>query len=402
MTTPVLDIADAVADATAAALESVAPAPVVDSPADAVDAPAVAENDTAGDSDTTEAVAGDAAAAAADALVGDSTAEDAAVDEENSDTGNAEGAEGSTEADAGAVVLPEGFVAVPVVADDLATEFVLRDAEGEVEVPSLIVEYKANGKVRQDRLDQVVKLAQWGVYNQEREAKVKEVEQQAQAVQAEREQVAQILAEREAQIERLLTDDDFLYAVRDAYANENAPERRAARAEEQLQQWQLEQEVAKISTEGQSFYQGQIEPALSLIAQSLPSVSAEELSDRMMYAMQAHVETGPGGVKFIPPSRYEAVKQYIVQDLAPWAQFEHHRRSAGTESSTPANARADVIDLASARVASQKAKRALGQQLKPVGASAAKETAAPRRVAKPATIDDAVDSALSEVLASLR
>ncbi len=75
-----------------------------------------------------------------------------------------------------APVLPEGYVAVPVVADQLATEFVLRDAEGEVEIPALIVEYKANGKVRQDRLDQVVKLAQFGVYNEAREQQFKQAE----------------------------------------------------------------------------------------------------------------------------------------------------------------------------------------------------------------------------------
>lgn len=401
MTTPVLDIADAVADATSAALESIASTPTV--PAGAVNAPAVAEDNAANLGDVAEAAAkaaisdGEPASAEGNAESASEESSEVASEEVSGEDASEESA---SETDAEGVALPEGFVAVPVVEDGLATEFVLRDAEGEVEVPALIVEYKANGKVRQDRLDQVVKLAQWGVYNQEREAKVKEIEQQAQAVQSEREQIAQILAERESQIERLLTDDEFFYAVRDAYANENAPERRAERAEHQLQEWRLEQEVAKISTEGQTFYQGQIEPALSLIAQSLPSVSMDELSNRMMYAMQAHVETGPGGVPYIPASRYQAVKEYIVQDLAPWAQFEHNRRSAGQATSKPASA--DVIDIASARVASQKAKRALGQQLKPVGASAAKETAAPKRAAKPATIDDAVDSALSEVLASLR
>jgi hypothetical protein len=378
-----VDIADAVESATSAALESVT--------ASAPTAPEVVPDETPASPADLFSAAEQAANAVANP---DAPAEpDTTATPDTPDENAAEDAP---------VVLPEGFVAVPVVEDALATEFTLRDAEGEVEVPALIVEYKANGKVRQDRLDQVVKLAQWGVYNQEREAKVKEIEQQAEVVQTERAQIAELLAEREAQIERLLMDDDFLYAVREAYANENAPERRAERAEQQLQQWQLQQEIAAVSTEGQSFYQGQIEPALSLIAQSLPNVSAEELSDRMMYAMQAHVEKGPGGVPYIPASRYEAVKQYIVRDLAPWAQFEHQRRTAGSSTPKPAAKSAGVVDLASARVASQKAKRALGQQLKPVGTSVAKETAAPTRSAKPATIDDAVDSALSEVLAAFR
>jgi hypothetical protein len=386
-----VDIADAVASATSAALESVA--------ASAPTAP-----DTVAPETPTEPVdLLNAAEHAANAVANPDTTATPDTPDENAATADAEGdAEAGAEADAEPVVLPEGFVAVPVVEDALATEFTLRDAEGEVEVPALIVEYKANGKVRQDRLDQVVKLAQWGVYNQEREAKVKEIEQQANTAHAEREQVAALLAEREAQIERLLQDDDFLYAVREAYANENAPERRAERAEQQLQQWQVQQQITAIHTEGQTFFQQQIEPALALIADRLPNVSLDELASRMQYAMQAHVERGPNDVSYIPTSRYQAVKEYIVRDLAPWAQFEHQRRAAGTSASTPTTKSAAVVDLASARVASQKAKRALGQQLKPVGASVAKETAAPTRTAKPATIDDAVDSALREALASFR
>jgi hypothetical protein len=385
-----VDIADAVESATSAALESVA--------ASAPTAPDTAVDTVAPQTPTEPADLLRAAEQAANAVANPDTTATPDTPDENA----AEEAEETAAAEDAPVVLPEGFVVVPTVEDALATEFTLRDAEGEVEVPALIVEYKANGKVRQDRLDQVVKLAQWGVYNQEREAKVKEIEQQAEVVQTERAQIAELLAEREAQIERLLQDDEFLYAVREAYANENAPERRAERAEQQLQQWQTQQQVAAISTEGQTFYQGQIEPALSLIAQSLPNVSMDELSDRMMYAMQAHVEPGPGGVPYIPTSRYDAVKEYIVRDLASWAQFEHQRRTAGSSTPKPAAKSAGVVDLASARVASQKAKRALGQQLKPVGTSVAKETAAPKRSAPPSTIDDAVDSALSEVLASLR
>ena len=54
----------------------------------------------------------------------------------------------------------EEYVNVPVLDDELATNFTLFDAEGELEIPDVIVEYKANGKVRKDRLDKVVKLAQ--------------------------------------------------------------------------------------------------------------------------------------------------------------------------------------------------------------------------------------------------
>lgn len=150
--------------------------------------------------------------------------------------------------------LPDGYVAVPVVEDQLATEFVLRDAEGEVEIPALIVEYKANGKVRKDRLDQVVKLAQFGVYNEAREQQYKQVEQQAEALQTEREEYAQLLSEREAQLERLLQDEDFFLSVRDAYQAENSPEKRAERAEREVERVRVEAQMTQIQQHGQQFY----------------------------------------------------------------------------------------------------------------------------------------------------
>ena len=190
MTSPALDIADAMDEAVAAAL----PTPVVDEAP-----PALLEDEATTDEDGLgDAVAPDDAA----------PEDDAAADETPS--------------------VPDGYVAVPVVTDSLATEFRLLDADGELEVPALVIEYKANGKMRKDRLDQVVKMAQWGVYNQERDTRAQQVEQ-------EREQIATVLAEREQQIERLLLDDEFLLAVRDAYEQENAPEKQVARAKEETE-----------------------------------------------------------------------------------------------------------------------------------------------------------------------
>lgn len=291
---------------------------------------------------------------------------------------------------------PEGYVVLPVVSDKLATEFTLLDADGELEVPDLMVEYKANGKVRKDRLDQVVKLAQFGVYNQEREQQVKYIEQQAEALEQDRQQLYNLLAERESQLERLLSDDDFLYAVREAYEQENTPERRLVRAEQEKEALQVQYQMANIVERGTTFYEGEVGPALNLIADSLPTVPVEELEERFAYAMQAHVEVAPNGQPYIPPSRYDAVRRYILEDLAGWAQFQHGRRATAT-SAPDAKAQRE---LEQARIDAQKAKRAVGQAMKPIG-RAAKDGGKPR-AARPATVDDAVSSALDEVLSSLR
>ena len=296
--------------------------------------------------------------------------------------------------------MPEGYVAVPTVTDDLATEFALYDADGEVEVPNLMVEYKANGKMRSDRLDQVVKLAQWGVYNQDREQKVQQVEQLSQQVHQEREELAALLSEREEQIEKLLMDDDFLLAVRDAYGEQNSPENRAARAEQQVQDIRVQHQMSAIAEKGQGFYENEIAPALDMIAKALPSVPVEELAEKFQMAMYAHVERAPNGEAYIPASRYDAVRQYILDDLAVWAQAQHGRRSRATTSTPQRETQQALAERDRARIESQKAKRAVGQKTLPVG-SAGKPSGKPKAYAGN-TVDDAVASALSTALSSFR
>ena len=308
-----------------------------------------------------------------------------------------EAAETEPEASDESVAMPEGYVAVPVVTDKLATDFTLSDAAGEVEIPALMVEYKANGKVRKDRLDQVVKLAQFGVYNEEREQKVRQVEQQTVQLQQERDELVRLIDEREAQLERILSDEDFFLNVRDAYAAENSPEKRAERAEREVQQMKVQSQLADISRQGQAFYEGEVRPALDLITQALPTVSPAELEERMAYAMQLHAQVGPNGQPYLPASQFDAARQYIVNDLAMWAQMMHARRSEPATSPQLEQAQAAV---AKAQVEAQKAKRAVGQATKPVGR--ASSAPAKPKVTKPATIDDAVDSAMSEILSSLR
>jgi hypothetical protein len=314
----------------------------------------------------------------------------------NAEEGGGEESEGSD----APLDMPEGYVAVATVTDDLATEFTLRDAEGEVEVPDLMVEYKANGKIRQDRLDQVVKLAQWGVYNQEREQKVQQVEQIAQQVYEEREELAALLSERESQIEKLLLDDDFLLAVRDAYGEQNSPESRAARAEQQVQDIRVQHQMSAIAEKGEMFYANEVMPALNMIAEALPSIPSEELAEKFQMAMYAHVERAPNGEAYIPASRYDAVRKYILDDLAVWAQAQHDRRSRTTTTAPKNETQKALAERDEARIESQKAKRAVGQKTLPVG-NAGKSSGKPKSYSGN-TVDDAVASALSTALSSFR
>ena len=292
--------------------------------------------------------------------------------------------------------VPEGYVKVLSVADKLATEFTLRDAEGEVEVPDLIVEYKANGKVRKDRLDQVVKMAQFGVYNEERERKVAESERSVEALTTEKQSLAKTLEDREAQLERILTDDDFLMAVREAYERENSPEQRVVRAEQEAKELRIEREYAPVFAAQETFNDTEVVPALEMIVQALPSVSIEELEEKLQMAAHANAETAPTGTRYIPSSRFDAIRKYIVEDLSIWAQMQHARRSESRPSPQAATA---TTELDKARVEAQKAKRVVGQATKPMASANGK--VAPKKAKAPANIDEAQEQAENEVLAAM-
>jgi len=238
------------------------------------------------------------------------------------------------------------------------------------------------------------------VYNQEREKKVQQIEQVAQQVYQEREELAAMLSEREAQIEKLLLDDDFLLAVRDAYGEENSPERRATRAEQRVEDLRVEHQMAAIVETGQRFYEEEVSPALDMIAEALPLVSAEELAEKFEMAMYAHAERAPNGEPYVPASRYDAIRKYIVDDLAIWAQVQQSRRSEPTTSAPQQETQKALAERDKARVEAQKAKRVVGQKTLPVG-SAGKPSGKPKAFAGN-TVDDAVASALNTALSSFR
>ncbi len=292
--------------------------------------------------------------------------------------------------------LPEGFVAVPTVSGGLATEFTLYDEEGELEVPALTIEYKANGKVRRDRLDQVVKLAQWGVYNEDRARHTQQVEERAVQVESELAQYASLVEEREKQIERLLQDDDFFYSVREAYERESSPDRRAERAEEELQRFQTESQVNSIAASGEVFYSNEVEPAVGMIVEAFPTLTKEEVEFQLARGIGPYLAVAPNGQPYVPKERYQEVRNLIVEQLAGWANMVHTSRAAPV---TAMQKKAREQEER-ARIEAQRAKRDVGRATQPVG-RAAKDGSQPKQKS-PVTIDDALDSAINSVLSSIR
>jgi hypothetical protein len=285
--------------------------------------------------------------------------------------------------------LPDGYVAVAPVTEGLVAEFVVRDAEGELEVPDLTIEYKANGRIRKDRLDQVVKMAQLGSFNLEREQKLVAQEQR---VQAEATQLKGQLDVREHQLEAILSDPDLYEAARERYMQANAPEQKVARLQQQLRDKDLQQARQSQQAQGQAFISQEVMPALQVIAEACPEVTQEELARELSLAMVSVMENGS-----VPPAKYPLIRQYIVNQLTDWAEDTHARRFARlSAASQTATEKVQTVQAESQRI-----KRQVARATKPMGRGGAPASGATPRGTAPQSVSDAVDDAMSDVMAGL-
>lgn len=289
-----------------------------------------------------------------------------------------------------AAPLPEGMLAVPTISDKLVTEFVVKDGEGEeVEPPALMIEYKANGKVRKDRLDQVVKLAQFGVYNQEREQGLLAKQEE---MATEVESITEQLSVREDQLRRLLEDEDAYIKVRERYLQENAPERRVERAESEVKELKSRQAIERQQAQAERFYTASVVPSLERIATDFPEVDMDEVTAQFSAALVPVMRDG-----VVPPDLYPQVEQYIETVLREWAEQKHTARVSRYQGE---KAKAEK-EAEAAKVAAAKAKRSAASAVRPAVRSG---TGAVKTVKPKAnmSVEDAESDALNDVLASLK
>jgi hypothetical protein len=281
--------------------------------------------------------------------------------------------------------LPESVTFKPI-ADALKTEFVAYDAEGNpVEaIPNMVIEYKANGKIRKDRIDQVVKMAQLGVYNRDREEQY--VEQQKE-VEGLANQAITRLETRESQLRQLLEDPDVYEQVRNTYLAENEPEKRAERAERETAQVRASVAEEQANRDGTVFYEERVLPVLDAILTEFPEVEPDELIAQFTFAMQPVLQDGR-----IPRERFASVAAYVESELADWAKAKHERRLAKVKPATEA-AQKSAIQAAKAK----RAQAAASAPARGVGASSSKKKAPAS--SSGGTVQDAENDALNTALA---
>lgn len=279
----------------------------------------------------------------------------------------------------GTDVPKEGTEAAPVPdsTPKPITTFKVMDAEGELEIPDLTLEFKANGEMRSFKLDKVVRLAQSGFYNEtiikERDAARTDLG----ALHAKVSERDEVVTLRDSQIERLLTDRDYLAAAQEALENFNHPEARAQRAEAEVKAVRQKDAQVKQDKEIVEFVSSRIMPTYDGLLQDNSHVTPEELWGRFSML------TAPLQVRgVIPPERRAQVEKILKEDIGPWvAHLQEHRSGQAKEVA----AKTDTA-VRKAQEQTTLAKRTLAKAVKPAGT----KTVAPAKAKAPVSANDAV------------
>lgn len=265
-------------------------------------------------------------------------------------------------------------------------------------LPDMTITYTTpGGKTRTDPLDKVVRLAADGIYSEQREQRFRSIEQQALQAQQELEAYKQELAQQNAYLEQLMTDENQYLNEKDVWDRMNTPEMRLQREREQLEAQRQQMELQRIASTGEQYFTQTLTPALDMIASAVPTVEPEELVAKVtLYVKQLEGRKG-----YLTPDQYNYVNQFLIEEVAPWAQsLNESRQEKWGKRSTPATAPAATpAETKAASVQTQKAKATVAKAMKPVGRGAAP---APKSRPAPTNVDDimedAVQSAIDAVL----
>lgn len=305
-----------------------------------------------------------------------------------------EGTEVEGEGNSDDAVLPEGFVAVPTITRQPITPFKVFDADGELEAPELTIEFQANGKTRREPLDKLTKLAQWGVYNEERERAVTQSAQRLREIESDYQRLQDRVKASDAKLLAVLQDDNALLNERERLAAENTPDALRRKLEEERAQDRMQRELSDLHAVGTQFYTGEVLPALDMIKKALPYVASEEIDAKAIIDTERFKTIRlPDGSTAIHPRDYDKFRQYVVDELTPWAQHIHDAR-ASERGAVSQKTQKTVED---AQVRAQKKTNQMSKALKPVG-RAEKVTAPPKRIEN---IDDAMADALKSTLSAM-
>jgi hypothetical protein len=181
----------------------------------------------------------------------------------------------------------------------------------------------------------VVRLAQFGFANEEREQQVLAAKRFVVEAQQKEQEYQGLVQQYEGYYDRIFNDPAFYEEARLAYINQNSPESRAQRAEQQLQQIEVakRQEAEKQQIAG--FVEQTIMPVMSRLLQENPMLNENELIGRYTTLTAPLLVNGR-----VPLTRLRDVEHIVGNDLSLWAQQIQYERTLAKQQSERAAAKA--------------------------------------------------------------
>lgn len=288
----------------------------------------------------------------------------------------------------------------------LATTFGVFDKEGELEIPrDLEISFKAGGKDLKLPLDRVVRMAQSAPqaeqYRQAAE-ELPQVKQYAEKIEQSYQQLQQELQQNNAIYERLLQDPDLYVQAVQAWQQQNSPEVRATRAEQEVAALRQQQQesatqsrVQQQSAEAYQYAATRIAPAVESMATKYPTLDPAEITAQFHVLTAPLLEAKPGGGVWVPPNKLPQVEALVTSDMDSWAQALHTKRNAATTAQTTQSQAA----ITQAQTTAQLAKRQLARAAAPALTAPSPDVARQKPIK---TSGDAVEASLAKVREMVR
>lgn len=201
------------------------------------------------------------------------------------------------------------------------TEFAILDEQGELEIPDVKIRFKAKGEERELPLDHVVRLAQFGFANEEREQQVMAARRFVAEAQQTQTTLQQQIQQYEQSYDRLFNDPGFYEAARLEYLQQNTPEARAQRAESQVHAIRQQQLAQQEDQQITAFVQQNLVPTVQTLLTNNPSVNEHEVLGRYTELTAPLLVNGR-----IPLNRLAYVQRLVSEDLASWVERQHYER----------------------------------------------------------------------------
>ena len=251
------------------------------------------------------------------------------------------------------------------------TKFAVVDDAGQpVELPSVKLTFKDNGKDVTYDVEKVVSLAQMNSHNARQVQSLGEtVAAKEQALQ----QYEDTFRNYEREIGRMFTDPAVYEEARQVWLAQNSPEKRAERAEAKLASIESERSVHGEVGRVAEFTSGTILPAIQQLAQQFDGVTEEDLLGRFALAVPAYQVNGK-----VPLANLPKLQQFVETELAQWAEQVHDRRAQAINA---AKAEAGK-SVEKEKATSQALKRQVGKVLAPVSGNADSPQARPTTIKK--------------------